>query len=1074
MRRILALLLAALSLFGCFCVLPADVAAAESVQAVPARGDFAPGEALVLFDAAAAYAGAAHDGGLNRSAGGGLFGTQVGVEKIYGFSQHSALNRAAQTEEDALAIALVNGRGMDTAALLSHLGGLGFVKAAEPNYRIYPDALPNDPYVEHQWGIVGSAGVHPEALWDALNPPQQPDVVVAVVDTGVDYLHPDLQGRVVENKDLYFDAYPSGGAQKAMDYNGHGTHVAGIIAAETNNGKGVAGVAGEAPVKILPVKVFAPNGSAYTGDLVAGLHHVIQHAQSSKIVAANMSLGGNWHSSEIVSYAMTKLGEADVLAVRSAGNDGLSVEEKSIYPSYFENPYTVSVGALDEDGALAEYSHYGEHSVHIAAPGTDILSTWPRGMGRYDEQEQELRTDGFESGGTYGLSYTWLRSSPPLDSGAVTSSGISPSPDGYGSSTLCLSFDAVQSEGHYNYRIELPNGMGELLNEQLLSLRLRMEGVDGTYQASFAREEAAPSYWLPCHANEWNFVSTFAQSDGKYQLVISCGQAVQAAPRISIDNMLVSAFTYEDYEKTSGTSMAAPHAAGAYALLSAAMPGASMAERRARLLGSSRYQEELVGKVNTQGAVDLRRALSDASLLAPVIDSIEQNGDTVTVKGWFWGDEPSFRLGGQNITGAVQRGSDGDCTLEFPLGGISGVQTLTVTKPMEDGPQRSYRMRYDYSPQGNMLILNSDCAVPDDAMRHDLFAHGGHIFHLMSTVDGYTVQPYTTGGAPDGSAQSKSCAPRAARDDFATFVDEAAGILYIYDIDHIHRYDMNARRWLEDIDGPYPLDLYYGGFCTGAVAVYDGRLMVIGGEGQSGSGFIWSTLLADLDAQQGSPVWTSSGLPAGFPAGPARAVALEGKLIVFSQRTSAITGTSFGYIHRYDGAWTSLVPGDRDKADLWRCSLAAHGDEILLFGNYNDAEETHSIRAYNPAGNTWRELPCYGTGLAYSIRGTVLDGRIYGLTAVQDFGRYILQSTDVPPPAPAPAPAPAPGGGWGGVDVDIEFLEWRKAQQAEEIVPATPPATGGALGPQAALLLASASLLLAARRMQKKKPRRFL
>jgi subtilisin family serine protease len=173
----------------------------------------------------------------------------------------------------------------------------------------------------------------------------------------VDTRHPDLAANLVQG----YSVLPGSGPE---DDHGHGTHVAGIIAAVGHNNQGIAGVAPHC--KIMPVKVLNHEGKGDTGDIVAGLLWAVNNG--AKVV--NMSLGGTGGSRALmdaVAYAQSK----DVLVVAAMGNDGANAQE---YPAGY--PGVVAVGASDSTDEIASFSNFGTW-ISVAAPGEDILSTLP-------------------------------------------------------------------------------------------------------------------------------------------------------------------------------------------------------------------------------------------------------------------------------------------------------------------------------------------------------------------------------------------------------------------------------------------------------------------------------------------------------------------------------------------------------------------------------------------------------------------------------------------------------------------------------------------------------------------------
>lgn len=245
----------------------------------------------------------------------------------------------------------------------------GTVKFAEPNIIKRAFGAPrtgdagilsqsNDPLLGYQWGYYDIG-----ANWI---PPQAAQPIIAVIDTGVDYTHPDLTGKVIKGYDFVnADADP-------MDDNGHGTHVAGIAAAKSNNSYGIAGIAWKA--NILAVKVLNSQGWGMEFDIAAG---IVYAADYPGVKVINMSLGGESSLLEeaAVDYAVNTKGK---LLVAAAGNSNTSSKS---YPAGFSTDFpnkVIAVAAHDGSHCKADFSNYGTW-VSITAPGVNIISTTPIG-----------------------------------------------------------------------------------------------------------------------------------------------------------------------------------------------------------------------------------------------------------------------------------------------------------------------------------------------------------------------------------------------------------------------------------------------------------------------------------------------------------------------------------------------------------------------------------------------------------------------------------------------------------------------------------------------------------------------
>ncbi len=224
------------------------------------------------------------------------------------------------------------------------------VEIAEPNYIYRALATTNDPMMNQVWG---HSKVGAQAAWDQS---QGSDVLVAVVDTGVNYNHPDLQGRIIKGPDL------ANNDSDPMDDQGHGTHVAGTIAATANNSQGIAGIAYNS--KVLAIKVLGGDGSGDTSKIANGILKAAE--MGAKVI--NLSLGGP-QSSSVLKSAVDKATQQGALVVVASGNENT---QNPSYPAAYPN--ALSVGSTTTSDSRSSFSNYGS-TVDIAAPGSDILST---------------------------------------------------------------------------------------------------------------------------------------------------------------------------------------------------------------------------------------------------------------------------------------------------------------------------------------------------------------------------------------------------------------------------------------------------------------------------------------------------------------------------------------------------------------------------------------------------------------------------------------------------------------------------------------------------------------------------
>ena len=237
-------------------------------------------------------------------------------------------------------------KGMAVKDAIAKYKNMPGVEYVEPEYRYFMQQVPNDAYYGDQWALPIIKA--PQA-WDVTT---GGEVIVAVVDTGVDYSHEDLAGKVIKGYDYVNND------NDPMDDHYHGTHVAGTIAGVTNNGIGIAGVSWGA--KILAVKVLDASGTGTSFSVAQGIRYAADYG--AKII--NLSLGGPEPSatlSDAIAYAHGK----GCIIVAAAGNEGT---DAALYPAAYQN--VIGVGATGINDLKASYSNYGWY-VDVAAPGGD-------------------------------------------------------------------------------------------------------------------------------------------------------------------------------------------------------------------------------------------------------------------------------------------------------------------------------------------------------------------------------------------------------------------------------------------------------------------------------------------------------------------------------------------------------------------------------------------------------------------------------------------------------------------------------------------------------------------------------
>jgi thermitase len=294
--------------------------------------------------------------------------------------------------------------GESTAEVVAQYRTLPEVEYAEANSAIILDhedagrkhVHADDEMFSRQWGLSntgengGKAGADISAMraWAVTRGSGQ--VVVAVLDSGVDYTHPDLVNNIWARPEIikaYEDDDLTDGAVDdehgfnvvddngdPMDDNGHGTHCAGIIGAEGGNGIGIAGVNWN--VKIMPLRFMDGDGAGTTKDAIEAINYVIDRKRAGVNVRIISASWGSTTKSRALEDVIRKAYDEGILFVAAAGNAGSDNDQTPHFPSSYNLGNVVSVAALNRNDQLASFSNYGVKSVHLAAPGEEILSTW--------------------------------------------------------------------------------------------------------------------------------------------------------------------------------------------------------------------------------------------------------------------------------------------------------------------------------------------------------------------------------------------------------------------------------------------------------------------------------------------------------------------------------------------------------------------------------------------------------------------------------------------------------------------------------------------------------------------------
>lgn len=544
------------------------------------------------------------------------------------------------------------------------------------------------------------------------------DVVVAVIDSGVDETNPDLAGVLWDEGEEYPELTVLGGDAHGFSTvpdttstspisaeQSHGTHVAGIIAAEWNN-EGTSGVAPNAKIMSVRSEVDAAS------DMLRCINYVTEAAKAGvNVRVANCSWGMGSNASRAFDVAFTQMGKAGVMAVFASGNSDSDMDATlNTISTLRDNPYVVVTDSIDASGELSMFSCYGQATTDVVAPGSTILSTWPTSDPQYlgEEDDAAALYESFD-GETRVADGVLDEGSPVAGGNAVLSFRY---PSGESASVVPdeKRFDGDASlELSYNAEEAISLGAGGLMavrsNEldlsdlpekpRYFSIRMTSEcanGGSGYPQVMVSvnttdGSQSAPlsvvsefgiggDSWtgyfveLPENTDFENFGITISYLNLQISVLGGQRQAQVADGTIYIDSIGLGS-DLVPYKYSQGTSMAAPSVTGAAAVIAGMHSEDSAAQLAAYVKGAAAgdaYEESC----STGGYATVDGAANPSPV--PVEAEVAEDGATVTVRGYFVPDDVQVSIGGTSCA-VVSRDST--------VGGLgdSALTELTVQAP---------------------------------------------------------------------------------------------------------------------------------------------------------------------------------------------------------------------------------------------------------------------------------------------------------------------------------------------------------------------------------------------------------
>ena len=648
------------------------------------KKDYVEGEAVVMLnDTGLVSTGA----GLDESIG---VSGDIQVDSVKNFSD----------KRNGFSVATVSSPKLTTKQIIDRLNKSDDVLIAEPNYICRAMSVTNDTYSDFQWAIDNkgqnagkeNADLNPQGLW-AKPDKTTKENVVAVVDSGVDYTHEELKDKMWvnpyekslkgvhgldfsgENKDL-----------SPMDTNGHGTHCAGIIAAQSDNNKGIAGASKN--TKIMALKVLDADGYGELETCAAAYNYIYRAMKLGvNVVAINDSWGFE-EDSKILTELIDKVGKLGAVSVCAAGNSAtdfsqeISYEDmydeweeddddlysngtksgKDVpdgyycnYPAMSDSKYIITVAATGEDGELASYSDYGNDTVEVAAPGSDILSSvsynnfLPNIYSDTDSKCSNYITKDFNA------KVGKLRSG----NGEVI---VSEKTGDYFSDTTgdktSLNVDINNVTEEECYTVEIPYTAEEKENNPYFSMMLKIKELPETDElfmmfgainqvviSDFPADKEVTENdinsqsvaYLSMTGKDWVHITGKLPSKegGERKLVLTFINYGVGNYSLQFDNIGISKGTAKEeesfgkYDYYSGTSMATPAVTGAIALLMEKDNTLTSEKALEKIKHSVTQTDELQNKTIYGGYVDL----SKIDTPVPHIDNVKMVNNKPTILG---------------------------------------------------------------------------------------------------------------------------------------------------------------------------------------------------------------------------------------------------------------------------------------------------------------------------------------------------------------------------------------------------------------------------------------------------------
>ena len=749
-KRTLSLILAGIMAFSVITgssvpVFGEETAIADDVEIV---GEYEEGEILLLCQPAKFYSvqdnKSADKLGSDSFAAADMFET---AEDLMDVSDAAAAIEAEQKDpsqadsdsffgqDEATVIKLIKSDRYSTQELLEMYKDHPGVICAEPNYIGHIEEDEEIPVLNEESATVdGDAAVKTADLtgyqyayengpggmdvpgWNVKGNVNAGDTVVAVVDSGVDYEHPDLEPVMWNEGENYPELLALGGGKYGfnaawsagdasstdpMDVQGHGTHCAGIIAAAWND-FGVSGIANGAKIMAIRHTVGKTNK---TSDTVKGYNYIkTAKLNGVNVVSVNNSWGAEGDSEIILGYSISELAELGIVSCFAASNEGKNNDIHAHTASTLgDRPGGIMVGAVNNEGERASFSDYGKRTTHIFSPGDGIMSTYWQDMAEtvsdiqisppMKDENGENAVDNFSGEGTWfirevnpacGASFTVSDNSlrirdavlKPLDEvDTLTKETVEANPpDGGYLATICtLKPKAPLSLADLiSFGITAKSTEDVKKNNEFVRVYVKTE--DGRWDRPDTSPVLSDQYDTKCYD-----LSEGIKTKAKFDLENIEIRLVACCTELPFTEIDLSQLWFTDagkipYKYDSGTSMATPAVAGELAVLAAAFPNDSAEKRAARVMAGANLQSGFTDLCITGGLANVKNSL-DESTYTPVINDLTTYWDGLHLKGFFLGEK-------NNLVVTIK---EGDLTFTTADGSLS----VKEVKDLDNGGQEA-------------------------------------------------------------------------------------------------------------------------------------------------------------------------------------------------------------------------------------------------------------------------------------------------------------------------------------------------------------------------------------------------